>query len=156
MTRFNDFVKTRWQALTLLSLLLPLAVFQPGCGASALERHTIVASTLHRVSDTSAHLIETEARATVAELDDPDMVRAAIAARRPLEAAQHVLASSVDGYVTALLLVAADERPDFTDAIRAGMRVLAVYEDVARLAREFGVDLPPLTPVVVRLLGGGL
>lgn len=139
-------------ATLLAFLLLPLA----GCGASALERHTVVASVFHRASEGSARVIEAEARAAVAKLPTAEEVHAAIERRRPIEAGQHLFASSVDAYVTALLLVAADETPDLGDAVRAGARVLAVYADLARLAAELGVELPALAPAALRLLGGGL
>ncbi len=125
-----------------------------GCGASAMERATMVAGAFHMASQGSAELLDDEADRAVDRETTEQGVRDAIEARRPMEAAQHTFAASIDGYVTALRMRAREESPDMSDVMAAGLRVLDVYEQVRALAHELGVDLPSITGAVLPLLQG--
>ena len=129
------------------------ALFASGCGASALERHTMAAAIFHEANTAAASFIEEEAAAAVASATTEAEVEAAIERRRPVAAAQHLFAASLDGYLTALLIVARADNPDMGDVRAAGLRLLDVYEQVRRLSHELGVDLPSITRLVLPLLG---
>ena len=70
-----------------------------------------------------------------------------------MEAAQHLFAASLDGYLTAILIAARAESPDMSDVRVAGIRLLDVYEQLRRLSHELGADLPSITRLVLPLLG---
>lgn len=131
------------------------AIFASGCGASALERHTMAASIFHEANTAAAEYIEAEATAAVDAATTEAEVEAAIERRRPVQAAQHLFAATLDGYVTAILIAARAESPDMGDVRAAGLRLLDVYEQLRRLTHEIGVDLPSVTRYVLPLLGGG-
>lgn len=146
---------------------LAVALLLSGCGASALERHTMAAGILHAVADESAALIESEAQAAADAAVEPcvsgraprETCAAALAEamrpRRRAAAVQRLYAAAVDGYVLAVLTAARDESPDLTLAVRALGRVLAVYDELRALLAEYGTTLPDPGPVVRALLTGG-
>ena len=142
------FAPKHWAPVALLC-----ALFASGCGASALERHTMAAAIFHEANAAAASYIEAEATAAVAAASTEAEVDAAIERRRPVEAAQHLFAASLDGYLTAILIAARAESPDMSDVRVAGIRLLDVYEQLRRLSHELGADLPSITRLVLPLLG---
>lgn len=137
-----------------------------GCGASALERHTMAAGILHAVADESAQIIEADAQRAADDAVAPceageapretceAALTEAMRPRRRAAAVQRLYAAAVDGYVLAVLTAARDESPDLSLAVRALGRVLAVYDELRALLGEYGVPLPDPGPLVRGLLGG--
>ena len=152
-------------AVLALAAALAASVFLSGCGASALERHTMAAGILHASAGEAAAIIEADARraadAAIAPClgaDDTapceDELSRVMAPRRQAAAVQRVYASAVDSYVAALLVAASDDDPDWSDALTALARVMDVYSEVRGLAAEYGVELPQIGGVVTALLRG--
>lgn len=158
MKKFLPTFARHWQALTLLSLLLPLAVFgAPGCGMSQLERHATAAGALHAGVGVAASVVDQGAREAAARAGDADELQAALRPWRQAEAVQHLAAAAVDAYVAEVLVMAATEagEPDDTRALRALRGAVSAYAALADLLATLGVTVPPVGRVLA-LAGGAL
>lgn len=144
--------------LVALCIAGALGLALSGCGASALERHTMAAGILHGGAGVAAQVIEARAQADA----DAATSEADLAARmerwRRAEAAQHLAAAAVDVYVAEVLaaaVVADSGEPDEERLLRALGEALSVYQALAVLLAEYGVTLPSVGRVLA-LVGGAL
>lgn len=146
---------------------LALALLCSACSMSQVERHTTAAGIMHQVAESSAHAIDAGAQRAADDAIRPCVEGGAPRATcetvltesmrrwRIVAAAQGLYASSVDAYVTAVLVAAAEDDPDWGDALRLLGAALDVYREAAALAAEYGVDMPALTRVM-SVIGGDL
>ena len=155
MSRAKEWITREWPVLTLLSLLLPLAVFgAPGCGMSALERHTTAAGILHAGTGIAASVVDQGAREAAARAGDADELAEALRPWRRAEAVQHLAAAAVDAYVDAVIAYAGGDE-DETRLARALRGAVSAYAALADLLRTLGVDIPPVGRVLA-VVGGAL
>lgn len=142
--------------------LLALAALLTGCGASAMERHTMAAGALHSVAGGSASMLDTAAelrarRALDACTGTPvECEAAAVAAVEPLEAAeaaQHLFAASVDAYIGAVLTAAQSRDPNWADALRHLGDAFGLYEALRAVLAEFDITAPGIPAIVHDIMG---
>ena len=125
-----------------------LALSCPGCGSQAVRRHGQAAIATRGALDVAAAGIES--------VCDPDVVGlrndAPRRARRCLDAARaHDLARVAwDGWAAGILL-ALDDGLDAADLLPLALAMLPHWSTLAEAAEWWGLDLPPLPP----LLTGG-
>lgn len=141
---------------------LSLALFAAGCGASRVERMTIVAGSLHSVASGAGRMIDRAAEVRGAEAlaachgysqqTCERSINVAIETLRPAQSAQHVFAAAVDAYVAAVITAAQSDDPDWGDALRHLGSALDLYEQMRVLLAEFGVEAPLLPDVVLQIL----
>ena len=128
-----------------------------GCGASALERHTMAAGILHGATGVAAGVVDRRAE-MAAESATPETIDAVQQRWERIAAGQRVVAASVDVYVAEVIAmggrVAAGDDDD-TRVLRALSEALSVYRALADMLAEYGVTLPSVARVLA-LVGGAL
>ena len=137
---------------------ISLALALSGCGASALERHTMAAGILHGGTGIAAQVVDQGAREAADRAGDEAELTAALVPWRRAEAAQHVVAAAVDIYVAEVLAMAIEAEsgePDDTRAVRALVAAVSAYGALVELLGAYGVTLPPVGRVLA-LVGGAL
>lgn len=151
-----------WAPVSLLAMAL-----LTGCGMSPIERQTMAGGLMHQIAAESKAIIDAQARAvsdaavspcvdgdTPAEECDAALTEA-LEPWHQIDAMQHVYASGVDSYILAVVVAAAQDDPDWGDAMRILAQTLAVYRDIVALCAEYGVELPSIGGVM-RVIGGDL
>lgn len=137
----------------LLLVALPLA---SGCGASALRTHATVGTVAAVVVASTAPLVApacdvalTDCQGDAACVDRAG--DACLAASRAHDAAR----AGVSAYLDAIEVAALADEGEVLPALATGLRGLAALWEAARVAlAPLHVELPPLPPVVLTLLGG--
>ena len=136
---------------------LAVASLLSGCGASALERHTMAAGILHGATGVAASVVERRAE-MAAESATPETIDAVQQRWERIAAGQRVVAASVNVYVAEVIAmggrVAAGDDDD-TRVLRALSEALSVYRALADMLAEYGVTLPSVARVLA-LVGGAL
>lgn len=157
MTRLSLEMRTAIATFVATGLTISLAALAlSGCGASALERHTMAAGILHGGTGVAALAIEHAAQRDADAATDEADLTARMARWHRAEAAQHVVAAAVDVYVAEVLAaaVAADNgEPDEERLLRALGEALSVYRALAELLATYGVELPSAGRVLA-VVGG--
>lgn len=144
--------------LLALCVIGALGLAISGCGASALERHTMAAGLLRVTASAAKLAIETEAREALEGATTQEKVDSIMRTRRPIAAAQVAFAGVVDAHHDELLRAAREsalsgEDPELDRARVIIASVLSAYREVAILAAEYGVTLPSIARVLA-LVGG--
>lgn len=136
--------------LVALCIAGALGLALSGCGASALERHTMAAGILHGGAGVAASVIDQGAREAAGRAGDADEIAEALRPWRRAEAVQHTLAVAVEAYVAEVLAMAMEDagEPDTTRALRALRHAVAVYGALVELLAEYGVTLPSVARVL--------
>lgn len=145
-------------ALNSIMTALAIALLLSGCGASALERHTMAAGILHASAGVSAGIVDQGAREAAARAGDEAELAEALRPWRRAEAVQHLVAAAVDVYVAEVLraaVEAAGEEPDMSRALAALSEAMALYRALADLLSTYGVELPNVGRVLAAV-GGAL
>ena len=142
-------------ALALLSAL-------SGCGASRMERMTMAAGALHSAAEGAGRMVDRAAevraeaaleRCEGAPADCELAARRAVDSLRPAEAAQHLFAASVEGYVSAVITAAQSRDPNWADALRHLGDVMTLYDALRGVLAEAGIELPGLPAIVHTVMG---
>ena len=144
------------------AILAVVLAFSSGCGASRMERMTMAAGALHASANGAGEMIDraAEVRAAAAlercegsPVECESAALAEVESLRPAQAAQHLFAASVEGYVSAVITAAQSRDPNWADALRHLGDVMTVYDALRGVLREAGIDLPGLPAIIHSVMG---